>query len=195
MLCQRKCNLLARDLLFTTTNERMEASVKKSKSNLAIIKDSSKMSAVSSSMEKSEHTHSSETAQGTSLKQTYPNVPPSTALRNLDRLLQKKPEPKCSENQSPFLSSTPHRRSAFRMHQSREDKENESRKLSQEKRVRRDSTEGLENDLSRSIDMSGQTRVGRLKRVDFDVKQLGTIKEEVVRTPLANSTNHHQEAK
>jgi len=179
-------NLLARDFLSSTTKGTSEGSIKNS--NQSILKESSKVSAASSSARKCEHAHaySVNNAQPMSANQTYQNVPLSAALTNLDRLLQQKP-----------VSSTPRRRAAFSTHPRKQDKENELVDLSEDKRARRESVKELDNNNQRiNVDnMSGQRRVGRLKRVDFAVEQLYTIKEEVVRTPLADNTNHHKKAK
>ena len=113
-------------------------------------------------------------------------------MKNLERLLQKKP----SEPQSSFWSSTPGRKTVTALtsvqHRIDQDKENidnpdTSGRASAGKKARRESPKPGKNSWRRSaMPLPGQKRVGRLKRVDFDFGQLSNSKEEKsVRIPLA----------
>ena len=110
---------------------------------------------------------------------TIPKITtPSPALKNLDRLLQKKPE----NQQSSFWSSTPGRKAMSalvsvkpKIDQGKENAPNDdtSREVSVGKKARRESAKPGKNSWRRSVmPLPRQKRVGRLKRVDVDVGQL-----------------------
>ena len=112
-------------------------------------------------------------------------VPPSPALRNLDRLLVRKKESvhQYQPQQSSFWSSNNSRKpvTALAATKSRRvEKENAPKKQSVEKKARMEDV--VENNLNRNLLVSGW---GKVKRVEFDVDKVITNQDQMVRTSLA----------
>ena len=94
------------------------------------------------------------------------------------------------------MSAIPSVRVQPKLDQDKENVPNDdtSREASVGKKARRESPKPGKNSWRRSaMPLPGQKRVGRLKRVDFDVGQLYNSQEEkMVRTPLATKQDNNQ---
>jgi len=186
-------NILARELVTSTTSKKDYTGAKHVR-NPDPVKRTTEISTTISSKLKESQSH--EISKPIIIQQEKSsqnqNGPPSPALRNLDRLLQRKQDPGYLQSQSQqtsFWSSTfkvnPITKSTIE-----EEKENATGRQVGGKKARREIVESSENTRKRNLVLTGQ---GRVKRVEFDVDKVQTCKEEVIRTPLASKQDNNNQ--
>ena len=178
-------NILARELVTSTTTEKdITEAIEARSSNQA-----RQMTERFSKSNESE-SHDISAPMIIQHEKSSQTLPPSPALRNLDRLLLRKQEPDYYQSQQlSFWSSTSKMKpvTALAATKSRRaEKENETGKQSEGEKAR---MEIIEKKRKRNILLSGQ---GRVKRVEFDVDKVFTSQEEVVRASLAIKQDKNQ---